>query len=167
MGTSTLEPHLVETLQQAAWEVFETMVFMTPASGEALADSTKRFRGEVAGLLGFTGTRSGSFVVLTSRTLATTMAAKMLMMEPEEMTHFDEVADAFGEVVNMISGSFKNAWVAAGNLMELKQLRAGLRERILSSPLCDTPAFACSIETAYRDMWRKWCAQPKNIPYVK
>ena len=119
MGTSTLEPHLVETLQQAAWEVFETMVFMTPASGEALADSTKRFRGEVAGLLGFTGTRSGSFVVLTSRTLATTMAAKMLMMEPEEMTDFDEVADAFGEVVNMISGSFKNAWVAAGNLMEL------------------------------------------------
>lgn len=148
MGTSTLEPHLVETLQQAAWEVFETMVFMTPASGEALADSTRGFRGEVAGLLGFTGTRSGSFVVQTSRTLATTMAAKMLMMEPEEMTDFDEVADAFGEVVNMISGSFKNAWVAAGNHMELSvpnvvedgritlgsqsvdQLRSGVRLRI-------------------------------------
>ena len=52
----------------------------------------------------------------------------------------------------------------AGNLMELKQLRAGLRERILSSPLCDAPAYARSIETAYRDMWGRWCAEQENTP---
>jgi predicted O-linked N-acetylglucosamine transferase (SPINDLY family) len=52
----------------------------------------------------------------------------------------------------------------AGNLERRRSLRAGLRERVAASPLCDAPAYARSMETAYRDMWRKWCAAPKNIP---
>jgi CheY-specific phosphatase CheX len=43
----------------------------------------------------------------------------MLMVEPEELGDFAEAADAFGEVVNMIAGSFKNAWVASGHAMAL------------------------------------------------
>ncbi|MCS5599360.1 MAG: hypothetical protein NZ707_06350 [Rhodospirillales bacterium] len=35
-----------------------------------------------------------------------------------------------------------------------------MRERITTSPLCDAPAYAHSVEAAYRDMWRKWCADP-------
>ncbi|MFK7740457.1 MAG: chemotaxis protein CheX [Planctomycetota bacterium] len=85
-----------------------------PSSGEQ--DPATR---EVTGLLGFTGTQTGSFVVRTSKQMASIMAAKMMMMEPEEMTDFGEVADAFGEIVNMISGGFKNAWVEGGNQMEL------------------------------------------------
>jgi len=34
------------------------------------------------------------------------------------------------------------------------------RERITTSPLCDAPAYAHSVEAAYREMWRKWCADP-------
>ncbi|MAF95921.1 MAG: hypothetical protein CMM60_09245 [Rhodospirillaceae bacterium] len=52
----------------------------------------------------------------------------------------------------------------AGNFARLRTLRADLRERLESSPLCDAPAYARSVETAYREMWRKWCAQPQNIP---
>ena len=43
----------------------------------------------------------------------------MLMAEPEELSSFEEVSDAFGEIVNMLSGSFKNEWVAEGNQMDL------------------------------------------------
>ena len=52
----------------------------------------------------------------------------------------------------------------AGDLERLRILRANLRERMATSPICNAPAHTRSVETAYRDMWRKWCAQPKNIP---
>jgi predicted O-linked N-acetylglucosamine transferase (SPINDLY family) len=28
-----------------------------------------------------------------------------------------------------------------------------------ASALCDGPAFARDVEAAYREMWRRWCAQ--------
>jgi CheY-specific phosphatase CheX len=119
MTTQTLPPHLVTSLQQAAREILETMVFLSPTQIEEVPETTSSFRSEVVGLLGFTGTRSGNFVVRTSEQMARTIAAKMLMMEPAELATFAEAADGFGELVNMLSGNFKNAWVAAGNQMDL------------------------------------------------
>ena len=117
--TDTLAPHLIDDLRNTATEILETMVSMTPTSVEAVPEETSSFSAEVIGMLGFTGTRAGTFVVRSSEQLARAMAAKMLMMEPEELGDFAEVADAFGEIVNMLTGNFKNAWVALGNQMEL------------------------------------------------
>lgn len=119
MVAETLEPHLVESLRKSAWEVLETMVFLTPTSVEPIAEDSSLFTDEVIGLLGFTGTKSGTFAVRTSESLATLMAAKMMMMETSELSSFEEVADAFGEIVNMLTGCFKSDWVANGNQMEL------------------------------------------------
>ena len=40
----------------------------------------------------------------------------------------------------------------------LAMMRAGLRERIRQSPLMDATAFTRDLESAYRTMWRSWCA---------
>lgn len=45
----------------------------------------------------------------------------------------------------------------AANLPALIELRAGLRQEMAQSGLMDEKAFACSVETAYREMWNRWC----------
>jgi len=130
MAISTLDPQLIESLQQSTREILETMVFMEPRSITAEAEDTSSFNDSVIGLLGFTGTRSGTFVVRTSEELAKGVAAKMMMMEPAEMSSFDEAADAYGEVVNMLAGSFKTAWVAQGNRMDLSVPNVIYRGRV-------------------------------------
>ena len=45
----------------------------------------------------------------------------------------------------------------ASALRALADVRAGLRLRLLASPICDAPRFASNLEAAFWGMWRKWC----------
>jgi protein O-GlcNAc transferase len=45
----------------------------------------------------------------------------------------------------------------AADLPKLAALRAGLRDRMLNSPLTDADRFARNLEAAYRTMWTDWC----------
>jgi predicted O-linked N-acetylglucosamine transferase (SPINDLY family) len=51
----------------------------------------------------------------------------------------------------------------ASNLPALSALRSTLRQRLQNSVLMDTTRFARNIETAYRAMWRRWCARTRGI----
>jgi predicted O-linked N-acetylglucosamine transferase (SPINDLY family) len=46
----------------------------------------------------------------------------------------------------------------AGNLEHLSVLRQTLRARLQQSPLMDAPRFARNLESIYRDVWRRFCA---------
>ena len=46
----------------------------------------------------------------------------------------------------------------ATNFDRLRELRLSMRQRLLASPLMDHEGFARDLESAYRQMWRAWCA---------
>lgn len=115
----TLDPELVQSLTAAARDVLETMVAMVPTDTACVDAPMAALSDEVVGLLGFTGSHCGTFVIRSSDHLARSIVARMLMLPMAELTDFAEAADGFGEIVNMISGNFKNAWVARGHRMDL------------------------------------------------
>ncbi|MBF0626307.1 MAG: tetratricopeptide repeat protein [Magnetococcales bacterium] len=45
----------------------------------------------------------------------------------------------------------------AADLSALARLRAGLRSRVARSSLCDGGRYTRTLETAFRDIWRRWC----------
>lgn len=46
----------------------------------------------------------------------------------------------------------------ASNYDGMEKLRAGLREQMKNSPLCDGGAFTKELEDVYREIWGKWCS---------
>jgi protein O-GlcNAc transferase len=63
----------------------------------------------------------------------------------------DWVTDSVEDYVEM-------AVARAANLGALAELRAGLREKVRLSPLCDAPRFGRSLGMALRHTWRAWCS---------
>jgi predicted O-linked N-acetylglucosamine transferase (SPINDLY family) len=45
----------------------------------------------------------------------------------------------------------------ANDLPRLREIRAGMRDRLTASPLLDAPTYTRNLEAAYRQAWRKWC----------
>jgi predicted O-linked N-acetylglucosamine transferase (SPINDLY family) len=52
----------------------------------------------------------------------------------------------------------------AQDIRRLQRLRAGLRETMRGSPLCDAEAYTRALEDIYRGIWREWCASAMAGP---
>jgi chemotaxis protein CheX len=158
---------VVETLIRVTEEVFQTMVFRQLAhkvpivEGDALRPTSN-----VVGTVGFAGSSNGLVAFYSTLDAARNIASAMLGM-PEDEIERDSMADAIGEITNMIAGSFRtrmaangDAWaitvptVTIGSDFYIKPLTNGHRvlipfgmaghevfvELILTEPLRRTPA---------------------------
>jgi protein O-GlcNAc transferase len=60
-------------------------------------------------------------------------------------------------IANSVEEYVEIAVALARNPGRLSDLRRVLRPRVAASPLCDGPAFARKMESAFRMMWQHWC----------
>jgi chemotaxis protein CheX len=92
-----------EVLANAASEVFEIMV---GSSLEPAAEGDSHVLADFTAMVGIAGTVCGVFGFRASAESAKRMAA--LMLGVDEVGATENVPDAFGEICNMIAGSFKS-----------------------------------------------------------
>jgi protein O-GlcNAc transferase len=61
-----------------------------------------------------------------------------------------------------LAGYIQTAVQLAGDRDRLAGVRSGLRERFLSSPVMDAARLARELESAYREMWKTYCASAEG-----
>ncbi len=67
-------------------------------------------------------------------------------------------------VCESVSEYIEMAVARAANVKALAHLRAGLREKVRRSPLCDAPRFGKGFGAALRHAWKAWCTQQMIVP---
>jgi CheY-specific phosphatase CheX len=83
--------------------------------------------------IGFAGKVTGHVYLRMSPASAKAIAAGILGLAPEELTAIDEIRDAAGELLNIMTGNFKSNLCDAGLDCKLRPPRVGMTEDL------DTP----------------------------
>jgi len=92
----------IPLLELATREVFQMMLESDPKPMEAQTESSM----DVTSMVGLAGRLCGMLSVRCTQKLGALIASKMLGTDPDSTG--PEVADACGEVANMVAGNFKN-----------------------------------------------------------
>jgi chemotaxis protein CheX len=92
----------IPLLELSTREVFELML---GAKLEAASDF-QEYTLDISSMVGFAGQLCGILTIRSSKESAALMTYRMLGAESDKDSQ--EVADAFGEICNMVAGNFKN-----------------------------------------------------------
>ena len=109
LATSHRHDNWTPLLEVAAREVFELMLGCHLAEWAAEQDATL----DITAMVGLAGQVCGLLSLRCNQKSAVLMASKMLGLQPDAVG--PEVADAIGEVCNMVAGNFKNKIAGMGN----------------------------------------------------
>jgi chemotaxis protein CheX len=138
-GAEDLHKDWLPVLDLATREVFETMLasqLTTPASTST--DSLN-----VTAMVRLAGMLCGVMSVRCEKKAATLMASKMLGVDLDKVG--PEIADALGEICNMVAGNFKNkiAGLGDGCMLSPPSVITGDDYTVHSQP--ETPALEVSL----------------------
>ncbi len=107
MDVNIINPFVVATLY-----VLETMAFVKAEAEKPYLKKDDVAKGDVSGIVGFTGDSNGTVAVTFDELCILKIVSNML---GEEMTEInDEIADAVGELTNMISGQARKGLEEVG-----------------------------------------------------
>ncbi|AMY10446.1 hypothetical protein LuPra_03676 [Luteitalea pratensis] len=106
---------LIETLRACTHDVFGTMVGTALAEGTPLVGDALRPQSNVVGQIGFGGSSSGLVVFYATFAGARAITCSLLGLDTADEPSKPEVADAIGEITNMIAGSFRTRMATEGD----------------------------------------------------
>jgi chemotaxis protein CheX len=107
MDVKFINPFLEGTVS-----VLKTMAMTEPIAGKPYLKKDNQSRGDVSGIIGFTGSARGSLAISFSKSSILKIISNMLGENYCEIN--GEVRDAVGEITNMISGVARKNLEAQG-----------------------------------------------------
>jgi chemotaxis protein CheX len=128
---------MIETLRACTRDVFGTMVGTSLAEGTPLAGDALRPQSNVVGQIGFGGSRSGLVVFYATFAGAGSITRALLGMRTEDEPSKPEVADAIGELTNMIAGSFRTRMATEGDAWAISIPTVTMGSDFYMTPLTD------------------------------
>ncbi|MEF2146426.1 MAG: chemotaxis protein CheX [Desulfovibrionaceae bacterium] len=107
---------LAKPFIKAAVDVLSTMAAITPVAGKPYVKKNNVAQGDVTGLVGFTGEKNGSISITFTKGLAVTIVKNMLGEDVQDI--LEDVKDAVGEIVNMVSGQARAGLAQQGYVFQ-------------------------------------------------
>jgi chemotaxis protein CheX len=111
MDASLINPFISATLN-----VLETMAFVKCKAGKPYLKKDDVAKGDVTGVIGITGESNGTIAVTFEEVTILKIVSNMFGEEMKELNN--EVADAVGELTNMISGQARRELEENGKIFE-------------------------------------------------
>ncbi len=111
-----MDVKLVNPFINATINVLETMAFVNVAAGKPYLKTDNIAVGDVSGVLGLTGVANGTISVTFEEKCILTIVSNMFGESMESLNH--EIADAVGELTNMISGQARRELADVGKVFK-------------------------------------------------
>lgn len=113
-GGITLDVKIINPFINATLNVLQTMAFVTAAAGKPYLKKGSVAKGDVSGIIGFTGETDGTVAVTFDEPCILKIVSNMFGEDMKTIN--DEITDAVGELTNMISGQARKELEEMGRL---------------------------------------------------
>lgn len=150
-----MDVRLVNPFINATINVLETMAFMTVDAGKPYLKKDNVAIGDVTGVLGLTGIANGTISVTFEKKCILAIVSSMFGETMEELNN--EIADAVGELTNMISGQARRELEDIGKVFKaaIPSVITGSSHSIIH--YTDGPKIAIPFTTASGDFTIEVC----------
>ena len=111
-----MDVKLVNPFINATINVLETMAFMTVSAGTPYLKKGNVAVGDVSGIMGLTGVANGTIAVTFEEKCILAVVSNMFGETMSELNN--EIADAVGELTNMISGQARRELEETGKVFK-------------------------------------------------
>ncbi|MEA3417384.1 MAG: chemotaxis protein CheX [Thermodesulfobacteriota bacterium] len=98
-----MDVRFINAFLKGTLNVLKTMAFVEPKSGKPYLKKGSLASGDVSGIIGLTGSATGSMALSFSEGSILKIVSNMLGEETKEIN--DDITDAVGEITNMVSGA--------------------------------------------------------------
>ena len=107
-----MDVRFINPFLEATIDVLKTMAFVEPRPGKPYLKKDDLAKGDVSGIIGFTGAATGSMALSFSEGCILKIVSNMLGEEIKEIN--GDITDAVGEITNMVSGAARKKLESLG-----------------------------------------------------
>jgi chemotaxis protein CheX len=150
MNVELAKPFITATIS-----VLSTMAQVTPVAGKPYVKKNNVAQGDVSGLVGVTGDKTGSVSISFTKVCAITIVKNMLGDDIQDL--LQDVKDAVGEITNMISGQARAGLAEMGIVLQGSTPTVIMGDNHSISHVTNAPIMAIPFSTPNGDFTIEFC----------